>query len=75
LLVETEDRDRDQVSNKEEGFHEGKRQSSEEDGEKDVEHSLLGVLGADLNYLLAIGDGSLLRAIEFDVGFDDSTAR
>jgi len=26
-------------------------------------------------YLLAIGDGSLLRAIEFDVGFDEPPRR
>ena len=70
-LVETKDRNRDQISDKEEWFDESKSQGSEEDGEKDVEHAFLRVLGADLNHFFAVGNRCLLRAIEFDVGFDE----
>src|SRR5208283_5009512 len=39
--------------------------------DKDVEHAFLRVLGADLNYFFAVGDGSLLCTFEMDVGFDE----
>ena len=70
-LVETEDRNRNQIANKKERFHKGKGQGPEEDGEEDVEHSLLRVLGADLNHFLAVSNGGLLRALQFDVGLDE----
>ena len=54
-LVQAEDRNRDQVADKEERLHERERKRGEEDGEKDVEHSLLRVLGADFHHLLAVG--------------------
>jgi hypothetical protein len=70
-LVEAEDRNRDQVADKEERLHEGEGQGPEEDGDKDVEHALLRVLGADLDHLLAVGDRGLFRAFELDVGLDE----
>src|SRR6202161_1301407 len=76
-LIETEDRDRDQVADKEERFDEGKGERTEKDRQEDVEHSLLRVLGADLDYLLAVGDGGLLGILQLDVGLDelDGTVR
>ena len=70
-LVETENRNRDQVPDEEERFHEGKGQRAEENCEEDVEHAFLGVLGADLNYFLAVGNRGFGRAFELDVGFDE----
>ncbi len=54
-LIETEHRNRDQVANKEERLDKRKSEGSEKDGEEDVEHPLLRVLGADLNHFLAVG--------------------
>ena len=70
-LVETEDRDRDQVADEEERLDEGEGQRGEEDGQEDVEHALLRVLGADFDDLLAVGDRSLLHALQLDVGLDE----
>src|ERR1019366_7386560 len=47
------------------------RECREEDGEKDVEHALLRVLGADLHNLLAVRDRRLLRAFQMDVRLDE----
>src|ERR1039458_3094491 len=51
----------EEIADKQERLHECERKGSEEDGEKDVEHSLLRVLGADLNYLLAVTDRQIGR--------------
>ena len=66
-LEEAEERDRDQVADEEERLEEGERQSREEDGQEDVEHAFLRVLGADLHHLLAILDGRLRSAFQLDV--------
>ena len=39
--------------------------------EEDVEHALLRVLRADLHHFLAVGDGGLGGAFQFDVGLDE----
>ena len=42
----------------------------EENGEEDVEHALLRVLGADFDDLLAVLDASFFDAFQLDVGLD-----
>ncbi len=56
---------------KKNGSMNAKARVSEEDGEEDVEHALLRVLGADFHHLLAVGDRGLLRAFQLDVGLDE----
>src|SRR5580658_5561621 len=70
-LVESEDRNRDEIANKEERLIEGERKGSEENGEKDVEHSLLRVLRADFYHLLTVGDRCLFRTLQFNVRLDE----
>src|SRR5260370_32088232 len=70
-LVQTEQGDGDEVAHEEEGFKERERKGCEEYHQEDVEHALLGVLGADFDYLLGIFDGSLLFGIELDVLLDE----
>ncbi len=51
---------------KKNGFYESEcERSPKKTARKDVEHSLLRVLGADLNHLLAVGNGSFGRAVKF----------
>ena len=38
---------------------------------KDIQHALLRILRADLDHLLAVGDGGFYHAFELDVGFDE----
>src|SRR5580704_1411971 len=45
-LIEAEDRDREEITDKEERLDEGEGQRREEDGDEDVKHALLRVLGA-----------------------------
>ena len=70
-LIETEQRDRNQIADEEIRLEERERQSGEEHRQEDVEHPLLGVLRADLHDLLAVGDRGLSRAFELDVGLDE----
>ena len=70
-LVEAEDGDGDQVADEEEGLDEGEGQRGEEDGDEDVEHAFLRVLGADLDDFLAVGDAGCCDAVELDVGLDE----
>ena len=70
-LVQAEDGNRDQVADKEERFHESEGQGAEEDGQKDVEHAFLRVLGADLDDFLAVGNRGFLDAFQLDIGFDE----
>ena len=70
-LVQARDGNRDQVADEEERLHESECQGNEEDGEEDVEHSLLRVLGADLHYLLAVFNRSFLYAFKPDVRLDE----
>ena len=70
-LVQAEDRDRDQVADEQERLHEREGEGGEEDGEKDVEHALLRVLGADFDDLLRVGDRGLFYSFQFDVRLDE----
>ena len=56
---------------KKNGSTKAKVEGSKEDGKEDVEHAFLRVLGADFNDLLAVRNGSLLRALKLNVGFDE----
>src|SRR5437764_13980450 len=57
-LIQTEQRNRNKIADKEVGFHERKPQSSEEYRKEDVQHPFLRVLRADLNNALRITDRS-----------------
>ena len=57
-LIEAEDGDGDQVADEEERLDEGEGQRGEEDGDENVEHALLRVLGADFDDFLAVGDAA-----------------
>src|SRR5262249_28381708 len=70
-LEKAEERDRDEVPNKEERIEKRKRQRAEKDDEKDVEHPLLRVRRANLDDLLAVRDRCLLDALELDVRLDE----
>ena len=82
-LEQTEDCDRDQVANEEANCvvtanSSRRRQASEakreaEDGDEDVEHTFLCILGADAYNLLALADVGLLGriGIELDVVLDE----
>src|SRR6058998_3593258 len=70
-LIQTEDRDRDQVSNEVEGLDKGKRQRSEEDREEYIEHALLRILRANLHNFLAVRNRSLLHSFQPDIRFDE----
>ncbi|MPM14466.1 hypothetical protein SDC9_60829 [bioreactor metagenome] len=71
-LVEAEHRDRDQITDEEVRLHEGERQGGEEDAQEQVEHALLGVLGADLHDLLGVGlAGAGDRVVQPDVVPDE----
>ena len=68
---EPEGRQTDQEPDEEERFDEGEAEGNEEDDQEDVEHSRLGVLGADFHDALGIFGGSLLAAVELDVFVDE----
>jgi hypothetical protein len=70
-LEEAEERDGDEVADEEVGLLAAEGQRAEENGEEDVDHPPLGVDRADLDHPLAVLDGSLLGAFQFDVGFDE----
>ena len=55
-LVQTEERNGDEVADEEERFGKGEGKRCKEDGQEDVEHTFLSVLGADFDYLLAVCD-------------------
>src|SRR5258706_8008668 len=70
-LVQTKDRNRDQISNEVERLNESEGQSGKKDGEKNVEHAFLRVLGTNLHALLAVSNRCLLHALEPDVRLDE----
>ena len=70
-LVEPEQRHRDEEPDEQERFGEGERQGGEEHAQENVEHTLLGVLGADLDHLVGILGGGLRLAVEVQVLFDE----
>src|SRR5438132_4192615 len=70
-LIQTENSDRDQISNEVEGLDKGKRQRGEKDCEEYIEHTLLRVLRADLNNLLAVGNRRFLHAFQPNVRFNE----
>ena len=70
-LIQAEQRDRDQVADEEELVEEGEPEGGEEDRQEDVEHPRLGVLGADLDHLLAVGGAGLLGRLQVDVRLDE----
>ena len=81
-LEESEDGNADEVGDEEadgvvatdagRGGEAGKSQREAEDGDEDVYHALLSVVGADLHHFLALLDVSLLGGIgvELDIVFD-----
>ena len=70
-LVESEDCNRDQITDKEKWLDERKGEGGKEDAEEDIEHASLRVLCADLHDLFAVLDRSFLNAFELNVGFDE----
>ncbi len=70
-LVETEDRNGNQVADKEKRLNKGKSQRGEEHSQEDIEHALLRVLGADLHDFLAVFNRRFLHALKLDVLFDE----
>ena len=70
-LVQAEDGDRDEVADEEVGIDEGEGQGGEEHRQEDVDHALLGVLGADLHDAgRVLGGGLGGRGIQLHVGLD-----
>ena len=55
-LEQTEERDRHQIADEVVRLDEGEGERRKKYRQEDVEHSLLCVFGADLDYLLAVGD-------------------
>ncbi len=74
-LVQAEDRDGDQVADKEERLGEGEGESREEDGEEDVEHALLRVLRADFNTFLESSTLAFSAPSSLMLSLMNSTAR
>ena len=71
-LVKAEQRDGNQISDKEVGLQARKSQGGEKDRQEDVEHSSLRILGADFDDLLAVLHGSpFCAAVQLDVLFDE----
>ena len=70
-LVKTDDGQRNQVTDEEEGFDEGAGQGAEKHRHEDVEHAFLRVDGADLDDLLAVLLRRLDHLIEPDVRADE----
>ena len=54
-LIQTKQGDRNEVSDEEVGLQECKPERGEKHRQEDVKHSLLGILGADLDDFLRIG--------------------
>src|ERR1043166_118786 len=69
-LIQTEDRNRDQIADEEERLYKGERKSREENRQEDIKHSFLRILGTNLNDFLAVFDRSFLDAFELDVVLD-----
>ena len=63
--------DRNQVTDKEIGFDEGKGQRREEHGQENIEHAALRIQSANLHHALAVGHRRLLHALELDIGLDE----
>ena len=53
-LIQTEESDTDQITDEEVGVKEGQRQTHEEDHDEDIDHTLLSILGTNLNNFLGI---------------------
>ncbi len=70
-LIQTENSDRDQISNEVEGLDKGKRQRGEKDREEYIEHALLRVLRADLHNFLAVGHRGFLHSFQPNVRFNE----
>ncbi len=70
-LIKAEHRDRDQVANKEERLEKSKSQGRKEDGQKNIEHAFLRILGADFHDFLAVLDRRFFHAFQLDVGLDE----
>src|SRR5438045_855589 len=70
-LIETEERDRNQIANEEEGIEERESQGGKEDGQEDVEHSLLRILSADLDHFLRITYRCPRRSLQFNIRLDE----
>ncbi len=65
-LEETEEGNTDQITDKEVGVKEGQRQTHKENDDEDVDHTLLRVLGTNLNDFLAVFNRCFFF-IQFDV--------
>ena len=70
-LEKTEESNRDEVADKEEGLDECEGQRNKENREEYVEHTFLRVLRADLDYFFAIGNRSLFNALKTNICLDE----
>lgn len=68
-LEQTEEGDTEQITNEEVGVKEGERQTHEEDHDENIDHTLLCILGADLDDFLGVFNRSFLL-VQFDVLLD-----
>src|SRR5207253_1079976 len=66
-LIKTEDGDRNQIADKEERLEKSESERREENGQEDIEHTFLRILGADFHDLLTVLDRSLFHAFQLDV--------
>src|SRR5205085_9658112 len=69
-LIQTKDRDGDQITDEKKRFKEREGKRREKYGNENIDHALLCVLGADLDHFFTVADRSLFNAFKFDVGFD-----
>jgi len=74
-LVQAEDRNGEEIADEQERLHECEGKGGEEDGEKDVEHSLLRVLCADLDDLLLSATDAFSAPSRWMLALMNSTAR
>src|SRR5581483_3122323 len=70
-LVQAEQGNGNQITNKEIRFGERKRERREKHYQKDIEHAFLRVLRTNLDHFLAVGYGSLCYAFQPNIGFDE----
>src|SRR5579859_4686530 len=70
-LIKAEGGDRNQVADEEERLDKGKGQGGEKHSDEDVQHALLGILGADFHNLFAVGHRCLGGPVQFDRRFNE----
>src|SRR5437899_2041684 len=70
-LIKAEDRDGEKVADEKEWLDESESQRSKKNGDENVQHALLRVLGANLDDLLAVRHAGCRGTFQFDVGLDE----